>query len=156
MYEALVSTAFWTVFSVFALGALIFLLGTIARSSQLTTGRAHVDDGSDDPTSTSYRIYELDLSSTTLAIASGVTFIPFGAAVVAAFVAASVLASALALALAVAAFVAADALRTRHEKLEAEFLRLSGMSVQEASDRVLARVMPPKISDPDDRPVPAS
>lgn len=156
MYEALVSTAFWTVFSVFALGALIFLLGTIARNTQLTTGRAHVDDGSDDPASPSYRIYELDLSSTALAIAAGVTFIPLGAAIVVAFIAATLLASALALALAVATFVAADALRTRHEKLEAEFLRLSGMSVQEASDRVLARVMPPRTVDSDDRPVPAN
>ena len=156
MYEALVSTAFWTVFSVFALGALIFLLGTILRSDRFTLGRAFVDDGSDDPDSASYRIYELDLTSTSLAIASGVTLIPLAAAVVTAFVASTALASALAVALAFTAFIAADALRTRHEKLEASFLKFSGISVDEASARVITHVMPPKISTTDDRPVPAN
>ena len=154
MYAAIVSTAFWLIFSVPALGALVFLLGTIMRSSQLTTGRATVDDGSEDPASASYRIYELDLRSTALSIAAGVCLIPLGAAAFMAVLGTTVLTAASAIVIAAIAFWASDALRTRHERLETAFEELSGMSVQEAYARVIDRPPPLRPARIDDRAAP--
>ena len=150
MYDVLVSIAFWVIFSAMGLVSLAFLLGTFWRSTQLTTARSHIDNGSEDPQSTSFRIYGLSLASDRLCILAGLALLPLAAAALLAFIASTLVASVTALGLALLALIAADAVRERHGKLETSFHQLAGMSVQEAYGRIMDRQMPdalPGISD---------
>jgi len=154
MFAAIVSTAFWAIFSVISLATLAVLLGTVWRNTQFTTARAHADDGSEDPESSSYKVYELSLSSTALAVAAGVSSIPLMGAAAVAFVGTTVISAALALTLAGVMFVIADAIRGRHEKLETGFREITGMDMQTVYAHIIDRQTTITIPNEDDRSAP--
>jgi hypothetical protein len=135
MFDSIVHAAFWLSYAVPALGALIFLLGTLLASSHLTLGRHHVDDGGDEG-SVGYMVYDLAMRSGTLSVAASVLFIPLAVSAVLAFIGTTALASLAAIGLAIAALLAANAVRSRHERYERSFERLAGMTVNEAAARV--------------------
>lgn len=139
MVETIGSVVFWTLFLAAFLPALSFLTGTLLRNTVLSTARAEADDGDEDPASVSYKVYDLSIASDTLAIGAWVAFLPLAAALVAAVAGSGVLASLGAIALAAVSAFAADALRTRHERLEARFEKVAGIKVDDAYARVMNR-----------------
>ncbi len=133
----LVSIAFWSFFLIAALPALLFLLGTLLRESLLATGRMHVDDGSDDPSSAAYRVYLLSRASATLAAAALTALVPLAAAGILAAAGTTLASAAFSLLLAYGVLIVSDILRTRQARLEDAFLQLSGITVSEAYARVV-------------------
>ena len=116
---------------------LAFLIGTAWRSLQLSTARASIDDGSEDPASVSWKVYRLSVRSDLLFYASVAAFLPLAAGLIVGLVVATPPGSFVALALATAGLAAADLIRTRHGNLESDFRRLTGATVQEVYARVL-------------------
>ncbi len=137
MIATLVSIAFWIIFTALGLATALFLVGAVIRSHQLSTARCVLDDGSDDPRTASFKLYELWLKSEMLAICCYAMSVPFFASAALVFAGSTVLASAAALALAAASLIAADSVRRRHDRLETEFRSLSGRTVQEVYAQVI-------------------
>lgn len=154
MFGQVIIIAFWAIFSAAALPAAVLLLGTMLRSGQLTTGRAHVDDGSDDPESVGYRVYALSRDSDTLLAGAVLAAMPLLAGFVIAAFGKTVAADLAGLGMAAASFLVARTLRLRHARLEDRFEAISGISVSEASACVIERRPLPVPFD--DRPAPSA
>ncbi|HTK60551.1 MAG TPA: hypothetical protein VL283_05120, partial [Candidatus Baltobacteraceae bacterium] len=117
----------------------LFLVGTLMASDRLTTARHDVDDGSEDPESASYRVYELSIRSSAHSIGAWVAFMPLGAGAVAAFAGTTLAASLVALLLAGLSLVIADAIRTRHGRIERAFEQLAGRPIHDIYLKVIDR-----------------
>lgn len=139
MVETIGSIVFWTLFLAGFLPALSFLVGTLLRNTVLSTARVEADDGDEDPSSISYKVYDLSIASDTLAIGAWVALLPLAASLVAAVAGSGIMPGLGAIALAVVTAFVADALRTRHERLEARFEEIAGVRVDEAYARVMDR-----------------
>lgn len=139
MVHTLVSIAFWLVFSALGLASLAFLLGTFGRSLQLDTVRSCIDDGSEDPESDSWKIYRISLKSDRLSNVAVATLLVLAASGVLAFVASTVLASVGVLGFVTVSAIVAKIIRARHVQLETRFGAITGMSLQEAYERLIER-----------------
>jgi hypothetical protein len=135
MFDTFVHVAFWTVFSIPALAALLFLAGTFMASDRLTTARHYDDRGEGDPRSEA--LYALAMRSNRLATLSLIAFMPLAGAGVLAFAGSTVLSALVAIALASVTMVIGDALRTRHAGLDRTFEGVTGEPILETYLKVI-------------------
>lgn len=151
-----VTFMYWSAYAAFGLLALVFLIGTVFRNMRFTVARQSIDDGSEDPASTTWQIYRLSRASDFLVHAACVAILPLAASIVLAVAASGPLASIATLALAAVSMVASDVVRGRHDKLESAFLRLSGQTVSEAYADVIDVRIPAPLRSNSDSSAPSS
>ena len=140
MFDTFVHVAFWSVYGFLTLGALVFVAGTLIVNGQIGTARHHFDEGSEDPRSN--RLYEISQASGVYALLSWIIAMPLVVGAVLAFVGTGIGHSALAILISGAMLAAADAVRTRHDRLEREFEGLTGEPVRDTYHKVIGHRAP--------------
>lgn len=133
MIETVISAAFWMVFSFLALSALVLLLRTANRSSELARAFRSIDDQATNPESVSNKACEISEDSAALGTLAYVFLLPVLAAIFVAGFSTTVLQAFVAIAMSSSVLYASVFMKGRQDEFYDSFLQCVGRSVQEVN-----------------------